>query len=82
MLFSLSLEFANSAKSLRHVKNSVIALSYRVLQNRFTGPNLLYILSAQQSHIHYMLTHSLYNITKQNKSFQHYINGHVGQQRP
>lgn len=40
MLFSKSLEFAKSAKSFRQVKNNVIALSYRVLQNKFTGPNL------------------------------------------
>ena len=40
MLFSISLKRANSAKSLRHVTNNVIALSQRVLQNKFTGPNL------------------------------------------
>lgn len=40
MLFSVSFECANSEKSFRQVKNKVIALSYRVLQNTFTGPKL------------------------------------------
>lgn len=43
MLAALSLACANSANSFRHAKKNVIALSYRVLQNRFTGPNLVKI---------------------------------------
>ena len=39
-MFSLSKFMANSANSCRQVRNHVMALSNRVLQNKFTGPNL------------------------------------------
>lgn len=38
ILASLSLAFANSANSFRHATKKVMALSYRELQKRFTGP--------------------------------------------